>query len=266
MKKIFLVLFLFISLNVSASETPYKTILSFDFDETLAQSNHLTKKNLALVKQQGYEIKTTKKGQDYIIRPGTEELLKFAQGQGFELMLFTHNYKKYAIEILDDAGLINYFSKVKAHEDVVKSYNHDYRTYPYHRNITYPQKSYLRTYTLDLYSGFFKNLFLDLIGNKNIVPYIPCTNCAKYPPLYGSRVHVDNAFYHVDKPVDFVGIKVDDFYALEPEPQNANGDYIWAEKIKQDILTIKSIGWVEFYRIKYAKDPVLMDVLVRPEN
>jgi hypothetical protein len=266
MKKTFLVLLLLFSLQVSASPNPFKTILSFDFDETLAQSNHLTKKNLILVKEQGYQVRTTKKGQDYIIRPGTEELLEFAQGQGFELMIFTHNYRDYAIDILDDSGLSKYFTKVKAHEDVVKSYNHDYRTYPYHRNITYPQKSYLRNYTVDLYSGFFKNLFLDLIGNKNIVPYIPCTDCAKYPPLYGSRVHVDNAFYHVDRPVDFVGIHVDDFYALKPEAQDKNGNYIWAEKIKNDILKVKRIGWIEFYRQKYSKDPVLMDVLVREEN
>jgi hypothetical protein len=260
MKKFFLLLFLCFSLNASAIPDPYKTLLSFDFDETLAQSNHLTKKNLILVKEQGYKVQTTKKGQDYIIRPGAEELLKFAQGQGFELIIFTHNYRDYAVDILNDSGLSKYFTKVKAHEDVVKNYNHDYRTYPYHRNITYPQNSLFKTYTIDLYNGFFKNLFLDLIGNKNIVPYIPCTNCAKYPPLYGSRVHIDNAFYHVDKPVDFVGIKVDDFYALKPEPVDKNGNFIWVEKIKSDILNIKKNGWVDFYRYKYSKDPVLMDV------
>lgn len=240
------------------------TIISFDFDETLAESNHLTKANLEKARKLGYQIKTTKKNQDYVLRPGVFELLDFAKSQGFEMIVFTHNYRDYAVDILEDSGLIKYFSKVKAHEDVIKAYNHDYKTYPYHRNIKYPQKSLLETYTVDLFNGYFVNLFEEMRGNKNVVPFIPCTNCAKYPPLYGARVHIDNASQHVENSLDFVGIEVVDFEALEPEPTNVDGKYKWVEDLKQDILYLKHNGWVELYKSKNGKEPIAEPVLMQP--
>ncbi len=240
----------------SVSINPNK-FLSFDLDETLVESNHLGHKELKKARELGYEIKTTVNGQDYIIRPGAIQLLDFAHSQGFEMMILTHNYQKYAQDILESSGLAKYFTNLKAHEDVVKPFNVDFQKYPNHRNRTYPQKSILETYTVDLYQGMLVTTFRRMEGEHNIHSFMPCTNCSKYPPLYGARVHIDNAEQHVEgPPVDFVGILVDDFYADKLEPRNANGDYLWVEKLKADIIYLKQHNWQELYKNKYKKAPV----------
>ena len=231
-------------------------LVSFDLDETLIESNHLTKAKLKEAQKLGYEIKKTVNGQDYIIRPGAIELLEFAKSQGFTLMLFTHNCHDYAVDILESSGLAQYFSKIKSHEDVMKPYNVDFKKYPNHRNKTYPQKSILEVYTLDLYQGVLVNGLKQMQGEHNIQPFIPCINCAKYPPLYGARVHIDNSEVHIDKPLDFVGIGVDDFYADKLEPQDTNGQYLWTESIKQDLLYLKLHNWIDLYKQKYNKKPI----------
>lgn len=233
------------------------TIVSFDLDETLVESNHLGKAELKKAKELGYEIKKTVNGQDYIIRPGAIDLLEFAKSQGLTMMLFTHNTRDYAEDILESSGLAKYFTKIKAHEDVLKPYNVDFTKYPHHRNISYPQKSILETYTVDLYEGLIVTNFQRMQGECNIHPFMPCINCAKYPPLYGARVHIDNSEVHIDKPLDFVGIGLDDFYADRLETKDANGRYLWAETIKNDLLYLKLHNWIELYKQKYKKEPIV---------
>lgn len=231
------------------------TTVSFDLDETLIQSNHLTKEALKRARGLGYEVETTLGEQDYIIRPGTWELLDYAKSLDFDLILFTHNYHNYALDILDSSGLHVYFDEIRAHHDVLAPYNHDYKTYPNHRNITYPQKSIFEVYTKDLYQGLFYNTVMNLQGHRNLQSFFPCMSCAKYPPLYGSRVHIDNSLTHVDAPIDFVGIKVKNFDADELEPLTRDGEYLWVAKIKEDLDYLKRNGWSRLYFHKYNKQP-----------
>ncbi len=255
----FKVLFVLIFLNftlLNAVAAKYDQLVSFDLDETLVESNQLGRKELKKAKELGYEIKTTVNGQDYILRPGALELLEFAKSQGLTLMLFTHNRRAYAEDILESSGMAKYFSKIKSHEDVIKPYNVDFKKYPNHRNKTYPQKSPLEVFTVELYQDLLVNGFERMQGEHNIHAFVPCINCAKYPPLYGARVHIDNSEVHVDKPVDFVGILVDDFYADKLESQDANGHYPWVEALKADLIYLKEHGWVELYKLKYNKDPI----------
>ncbi len=239
------------------------TIVSFDLDETLIESNHLTKAEIKKAKDLGYEVKTTVNGQDYIIRPGAKELLEFAKSQGFSLMLFTHNMHDYAEDILESSGMAQYFTKIKSHEDVIKPYNVNFQKYPNHRNRTYPQKSVLEVYTVDLYQGFFVNGFERMQGEHNIHSFIPCANCAKYPPLYGARIHIDNTEEHIARPVDFVGILVEPFFANKLEASDANGHYLWVEKLKPDLIYLKEHDWVELYKLKYGKEPITDEVEIQ---
>lgn len=238
------------------------TTVSFDLDETLIQSNHLTKDALERARGLGYEIETTPAGQDYIIRPGVWDLLDYAKSLDFDLILFTHNYYNYAQDILDSSGLHVYFDKIKSHEDVILPYNRDYQTYPNHRNITYPQKSFFEVYTKGVYEGLIYNTIVNMLGNHNVQSFFPCTSCAKYPPLYGSRVHIDNSYTHVDSPVDFVGIKVNNFDADELEPLTRDGEYLWVAKIKEDLDYLKRNGWSRLYFYKYNKQPDTKPVAV----
>lgn len=250
------IVILFISFNlinpVFATE---KQLISFDLDETLVASDKLLNSDVIKAKKLGYEVKTSVNGQDYIVRPGALELLEFAKGQGFEMMIFSHNTKAYVMDILESSDLAKYFTKVKTHEDVIKAYNVDFKKYPNHRNKTLEQDSILQIYTQGLYEGYLVRSFQRMQGNHNIHAYLPCTNCSKYPPLYGARVHIDNSKPHVKNPVDYVGIKVKPFYGLSAEPVNANGDYVWVAKLENDLLELKQEGWIEFYKEKYDKAP-----------
>ncbi len=262
MKKPITLLLLCLSLwlQCQAKDSEYKGRISFDLDETLVASDKLLNSDVIKAKELGFDVKTSVNGQDYILRPGAIELLEFTQSQGFEMIIFTHNTKDYARDILESSGIAKYFTAIKAHEDVVKTYNQDYKTYPNHRNISYPQKSPLTVYTKGLYNGLLLRGLQKMQGNKNIHPYVPCINCAKYPPVYGSRVHIDNSAYNIKDPVDFVGIEVKDFYGREQPLQNSNGEFLWLEPLKQDIIFLKEQGWVELYKNKYNREPDTQEV------
>ena len=150
----------------------------------------------------------------------------------------------------------------------VKPYNADFKTYPNHRNRTHKNKrSLLETYTKGLCRGLIQRGFLSLQGNKNIHWYIPCYNCDKYPPIYGSRVLIDNSNYNIENPIDFIGIHVDEFTALELDALDSQGNYAWVEKLKQDLLYLKRYGWTKLYKKKYDKEPDATPVIVRhPEE
>lgn len=239
------------------------TRLAFDLDETLIESNKLSNKALKQAQRLGFEIKSTKSGLKYIIRPGAFEVLSFAKEQGFDLDLMTLNNDKYAEEILKDSGMDKYFSRIISREDMTKDYNRDFKTYPNHRNkLHYPKHQPRLSYIKNFWQGYIIRSLQKCIGNSNIGPYIPCTSCDKYPPIYGIRVLIDNAKYNVEDPVDFVGILVNNFEAKILEPQNKLGDYIWADKVKTDIGKIKSLGWIEFYKLKYGKYPIIDEVKV----
>lgn len=260
MKRIVLILVILLF----ASTPVFALTVSFDLDETLIQSNHLDRNALKRAEELGYEIKTTESGQDYIVRPGAVDLLDFAKSLGFDLIIFTHNYHDYAREILDDSGLAKYFIDLRSHEDAVAAYNRDYVLYPNHRNITYPQSTIWQVYTINLYDGLIKNYFIKLMGNHNVQTFVPCYECAKYPPAYGARVHIDNSGDHVYDPVDFVGIKVEPFYADALEAKTANGDYVWEVKIKEDLLYLKRNGWSRLYNHKYGKEADTQEVKIAP--
>ncbi len=267
-----LLVFLLSCLNVSAFEgvletfetEPKKAIvldknskyLAFDLDETLIASDRMTKEDISTAKRLGYKVNTSLDGQQYVIRPGAIEILEYAKRQGFNLMIFTNNKKSYAKDILGSSGLAKYFDKVIANEDVRKPYNRDFALYPNHRNNVHPQqKSKFKLYTVGVYKGYVKRSFQHLTGNKNIHPYMPRYYNAKYPPIYGARVLIDNSAYNVDAPLDFVGIKVPDFLGLIEEPRNPDNSFVWVENLKKDIYFLKEYGWVELYRVKYKRAP-----------
>lgn len=249
---LFFILISFSSLAVSAD------YIAFDMDETLIQSDKLLNKDVVVAKELGFDVKESNKGIDYIIRPGAVEILDYAKEQGFDLMVISHNVKPYLVDILTSSGLDKYFDKIIAHEDLVKPVNIDFETYPQHRNKTYPQWSLVDAYRHSFVNGFIVRGWQNFTGNKNIHPYLPSTNNAKYPPMYGARVLIDNAVYNVENPVDFVGIKVSEFYARDPEELSEE----WIEELKDNIDLLKTEGWVELYKAKYNKEPVLEEVKV----
>lgn len=241
--------------------------IAFDLDETLIASDRMTKEDISTAKRLGYKVNTSLKGQQYVIRPGAVEILEYAKRQGFNLMIFTNNEKSYAKDILGSSGLAKYFDKVIANEDVRKPYNRDFALYPNHRNNVHPQqRSKFKVYTVGFYKGYVKRSFQHLIGNKNIHPYIPKYYSAKYPPIYGARVLIDNSAYNVDAPLDFVGIKVPDFLALTEEPRNPDNSFVWVENLKKDLYFLKEYGWVELYRVKYKRAPENKVIQVQASN
>lgn len=251
-KKIVLVLLLLLNLNAFA----YEGKIAFDLDETLIESDKLDKPALKLAQGLGFNIQESKIGQDYIVRPGTFELLEYAKKLGFKLMIYTHNRATYARDILESANLMKYFDEVRSIEDCKAIYNMDFSRYPSHRNNVHNTEANTFMYfTKAFYQGAIKNSFKKFTGNKNIHPYIPCVNCDKYPPLYGARVLYDNSSYNIEDAIDFVGIKVKAFYANELEA-SLDGKYLWVEAIKKDLDYLQNHTWQEFYREKNKKEPL----------
>lgn len=251
-KLILISLILFSTLSVDAE------YIAFDMDETLIQSDKLLNKDVVLAKQLGFKVSKSNLGIDYILRPGAIELLEYAKEQGFDLIIISHNVRTYLDDILLSSGLFEYFDKVISHEDLVKPINLDFKTYPNHRNKTYPQWSLFDTYTKTFYTGFVLRSWQRLTGNKNIHPFLPSTNNAKYPPMYGARVLIDNATYNVENPVDFVGVKVDDFFANKKEDLSDD----WINPLKSDIDYLKLNGWTKLYERNYHKIPIVDKVIV----
>ncbi len=231
--------------------------LSIDLDETLIASDKLIDSRVREAKELGYEVLVTEEGQEYVVRPGAIDLLKYAQAQGFKLLLFTQNTRDYALDILNDSGLWSYFADIKSNEDLRSKSNRDYKKYPHHRNLYYPQDSWLKAHTIGLYRGYVKRGAQRLIGNSNIHPYVPCTECLKYPPMYGARVHIDNSERHTDRPLDYVGINVVDFDADKIEAKNSNGDYLWVEELKPQLDFLKEYGWEKLYWQNYKRAPAM---------
>lgn len=245
-----LILITFSSLSVSAE------YIAFDMDETLIQSDKLLNVDVKHAKELGFDVKKSLKGIDYIVRPGSVEILDYAKNQGFDLIVISHNVRPYLEDILVSSGLDKYFDRVISHENLVKPINIDYETYPQHRNKTYPQWSLFDAYKNSFMKGFIVRGWQNFTGNKNIHAYLPSINNAKYPPMYDARVLIDNASYNVDDPVDFVGIKVSEFFAREAEELSDE----WIEELKSNIDLLKAEGWVELYRFKYQKDPIIEEV------
>lgn len=260
LKKIILVL-LFLFLNLSEIYA-YKGKIAFDLDETLIESCELDKEALDKAEKLGYKIRKSAKGQDYIVRPGAFELLDFAKQKGFSLMIMTHNDPDYAEDILSSSGLKKYFDEVRSIDDCKKVYNLDFQTYPNHRNKVHatkfePVKKYLDTF----YKGYVLNSVKRFQGNSNIHPYLPCINCDKYPPMFGARVLFDNSDYNIEDAIDYAGVKVDPFYANKPEKRiSEQGDYLWVELIKRDLIYLQDHDWYEYYELKFHNKPVLDEV------
>lgn len=259
LKKIALLIVLALSFSPVAAE-----IISFDLDETLISSANMTRWDINKAKKLGYNVGKSKDGFKYVVRPGAEEILKYANDLGFEVMILTHNFGDYARDILASSGLDKYVTKVKSIEDLKLDYNEDFDTYPYHRNRTYKaskttvQKTagFFKRYTVGLYKGTLKRSALFLTGNTNIRPYLPAANTKKYPPIYGSRLHIDNSTYNVDAPLDFVGILVPDFDGTDLEPLEADGTASWIVPLKSILDYMKKYSWQDLYRREYHKDPI----------
>ncbi len=252
MKKILLCLVLFFY----CTQVCLAKIISFDLDETLIASDRLKDSDIKKAEKMGYEVEKSKAGQYYIVRPGAFDILEYCKAKGLSIILITSNTQAYAFDILDSSGLLQYFDRLIAQEDLRSEANRDFEAYPNHRNISYPQKSWLYNHT----TGFFKSFVVRAIqrglGNSNIHPYVAATNTAKYPPQYGSRVHIDNSLNHVDKPIDFVGIKVNEFTGLHAEPKDQQGNYYWVNELKSFVDIYTKDGWAELYYTLYNKAPI----------
>ncbi len=259
MIRFFLVLsFVFSSLVVFAQDT-----VSFDLDETLISSANMTRGDLRKAQSLGYKIYKTKSGEySYVVRPGAEELLAYAKDLGFRVIIITANLESYAKDILNSSGLSKYIDAVYTAEDLEEDYNEDFDKYPYHRNRTYkPAKTFvkktartLKQYTVGLYNPVLKRSFLYITGSTNIRPYIPSLNSAKYPPIYGSRFHVDDTLRHVDQPLDYVGVHVPDFDGTKVSKYNS--EPVWIQDIKEKLDYLKKYGWEDLFRREYHRDPL----------
>ena len=253
LRSVFYVFVLFLSILSASAD-----YIAFDMDETLIQSDKLLNTDVIKAKELGFDVKKSNGGIDYILRPGAVEILEYAQAQGFDLIIISHNVRAYLLDILSSSGMDKYFDSVISHEDLIKPINLDFQTYPQHRNKTYPQWSLFDAYRHSFVNGFIVRGWQNFTGNKNIHPYLPSSNNAKYPPMYGARVLIDNASYNVNDPVDFVGIKVTEFFAREPEELSDE----WIEELKRDIDLLKANGWAELYKSKYGKEPILDEVKI----
>jgi hypothetical protein len=234
------------------------SFVAFDMDETLVQSDKLLNKDIERARELGFDVRTTNQGWVYIIRPGAIELLDYAESLGLELIMMSHNIKPYLETILSDSEMERYFKKVISQEDVSQKINMDFDRFPNHRNRVYPQPDLFESYLNHFYEAFIVRSFQRLLGNKNIHPYLPSTNNAKYPPMFGARVLIDDTFRHTDSPIDFVGIPVVKFFASTDSELSSE----WIEPIKLDLKMLSEQGWIELYKIKYGIDPIIEDVEV----
>jgi|GEM_PF-3465494 len=245
--------------------------VSFDLDETLISSGNMTDGDLKKAKQLGFNIKKSRTGDfEYIVRPGADEVLKHAKELGFRVIVITANYDDYARDVIGSSELAPYIDAIYTAEDLSRDYNTDYTSYPYHRNRVYnPARSPLKKFergvrrlTIGTFDGFVKRGFLYVTGNGNIRPYIPMANTAKYPPIYGSRFHVDDTERHVDQPMDFVGIRVPEFDGTKSIRYSADGQPSWTYDLIEKLDYLKKYGWVDLYRREYHADPVISEVKV----
>lgn len=244
--------------------------VSFDLDETLVSSSNMTDGDLDKAKALGYKIQKTKSGEyEYIVRPGAEEVLSHAKKLGFRVIVITSNFDNYARDIISSSNLNQYVDAIYTAEDLRRDYNSDFTTYPYHRNRVYkPARTFvkktersLERYTIGTFNGFVKRGFLYVIGNNNIRPYIPAANTAKYPPIYGARLLVDDTLRNIDQPLDFVGIQVPDFDGTKPLRYSAEAKPSWTYDVIEKLDYLKKYGWVDLYRRQYHSDPVQSEVV-----
>jgi hypothetical protein len=244
--------------------------VSFDLDETLISSGNMTDGDLKKAKALGFKIQKTKSGEyEYIVRPGAQEVLEHAKKLGFKVIVITANCDVYARDIIASSGLGTYVDAIYTDEDLRRDYNTDYDTYPYHRNRVYkPARTFVKKagrtverYTVGTFNGFVKRSFLYITGNNNIRPYIPAPNTAKYPPIYGSRFHVDDTLRHVDQPMDFIGVHVLDFDGTKNIKYSAEGRASWTYDVMEKLDYLKKYGWVDLYRREYHSDPVQSEVI-----
>ncbi len=239
--------------------------LNISFENTEIAFNGKSLSDLKKAKTLGYKIQKTKSGEfEYIVRPGAEEVLDHAKELGFKVIVITANSDTYARDIIASSGLGRYVDAIYTDEDLRRDYNTDYTTYPYHRNRTYkPARTFIKKaersferYTIGTFNGFIKRSFLYIAGNNNIRPYIPAANTAKYPPIYGSRFHVDDTLKHVDQPMDFIGVHVLEFDGTKAIKYSAEGKPSLTYDLIEKLDYLKKYGWVDLYRREYHSDPV----------
>lgn len=248
--------FAFIALSFVINFLPVSAKrVSFDLDETLISSANLTNKDIKKAKELGYEVKESEEGRLYIIRPGAEELLKYADDQDLEIYVITLNLYEYADDILYSSGLFKYVDELIANDDLLEPYNRDFEKYPRHRNNLLKQKNFMQRWTTGFYGAYIKRGWLNITGNKNIQPYVPKKYLEKYPPIYGSRLHIDNSSRHVNEPIDYIGIKVRPFYGLQEAPKDDEGNYIWVKDIKEVLDSFNEDGWEKLYEDTYSQKP-----------
>jgi protein tyrosine phosphatase (PTP) superfamily phosphohydrolase (DUF442 family) len=243
--------------------------VSFDLDETLISSGNMTDGDLKKAKELGFKILKTKSGDyEYIVRPGAAEVLAHAKELGFRVVVITCNFDDYARDIISSSDLHSYVDAIYSADDLRNDYNTDYETYPYHRNRVYkPARSTIKKLergterlTLGVFEGVVKRSFLYIVGNHNIRPYYPSANFSKYPPIYGSRFHVDDTERHVDQPMDFVGVHVSEFDGTKQIRYSAEGKPSWTYDVMEKLEYLKKYGWVDLYRREYHSDPVISEV------
>lgn len=273
MKKFFLILaiFSFSRISVLAAE---KLIIAFDMDETLISSVNIEARDFDIAKKIGYKVHETPMGQKYIVRPEADLVIKYAKAMGFGVILMTHNIRYRALDILEDAHLIQYFDSIKSNENMSEEYNRDFEKYPQHRNKTYEQRPLWKHYTVDLYENFIVKNWKHLSGSPNIHGHLPKRWINKYPPVYGARVLIDNADYNLKNATDFVAVEVTDFYGTDYEKLASkpitfgykynlpSPKYQWSNELIKLFKDLEEKGWIEVYKEMNGKNPILSDVPV----
>jgi hypothetical protein len=273
MKKSFLILVLFLFSNLTALASE-KLNIAFDMDETLISSVNIDANDFDKAEKLGYLVHETPMKQKYIIRPEAELVIKYARAMGFGVILMTHNNRYRALDILEDAHLIQYFDSIKSNENMQEEYNKDFEKYPQHRNKTYEQRPLWKHFTVDVYENLIVKSFKHYTGNPNVHGHLPKRWINKYPPVYGARVLVDNADYNLKNAMDFVAVEVSDFYGTDYEKlankpvtfgykyNLASPKYEWSNRLIKLFKDLEEKGWIEVYKELNGKTPVINQVPV----
>lgn len=271
--------------NIRQLSTPLTKLfgVGLDLNETF-NARLPNEEAIAKAKELGYEVHMMpkhpiKKGEKtiyvkdsdamaYAIRPGSLEFLEWLKNldPGVRTVLATKNIQHHKDVVVEQAGFRQHLDLELTRADLTSEENKDYETYPNHPMNKLGKikwlKGFTRHWTKDLKDDtkrWVKSKF-----NEEVFYYR--TNFPlyrKHPAMWGCRVLVDNMEERTTDAINsgtFIHIHIPEFTALKPEQKDANGNYIWVENLKKQILEIYQKGWETVYEEKYGKKPVVTPV------
>lgn len=226
---------------------------------------------------------------NYVLRPGTKELLEYLHGRGYKIVLSTRNYGPRLQTIVDSDPLLSKMvDGVLGREDLLKEENKDFKKYPHHPDkLSFGQKvkNFFRTIFVDGPKFlWFKLKYAVTPGKKakEIRWTAEKGTLGKYPPnaiellkqqgnhkldnCRPARFLVDNKasrepndakrsrdWAWVNPNIDRNGDgKATAFYGTDEAPKDANGKYLWVQNVINQIES----GWKETLKANTGAEPV----------